>query len=200
MAITAEATIFASMNDRPSPRFHGRIPGRRPCAAEGCTEVGEFRAPGYRAAGFDGPGDYRWLCLDHVREFNTRYNYFSGMSAEEIYAAQSPMAGWERETRAFASNGADAPPRWSDFRDPMDALGARFVGVRREATARAAGGDPERAKALATLGLEASADLRAIRRAYSEKVRAYHPDRNGGDRRHEVALRQVIDAYNTLRK
>ena len=185
--------------DRPSPRFHGRIPGTRPCAAPGCAAAGEFRAPGYRAAGFDGPGDWRWLCLDHVRAFNAAYNFFAGMSAEEIYAAQTPTAGWERETRAFASGGADAPPRWSDFRDPMDALGARFAGVKREASARAAGIDPERAKALATLGLEAGADLRAIRRAYSEKVRAYHPDRNGGDRRHEAKLQAVVEAYQRLK-
>lgn len=190
------------MADTPPPRsrFHGRIPGSRPCVAPGCDDVGEFRAPGYRAPGFDGPGDWRWLCLDHVREFNMAYNFFTGMSAEEIVAAQAPYGGWERETRAFASNGADAPPRWSDFRDPMDALGARFAGVKREAAARAAGVDPATAKALATLGLEPGADLRAIRRAYSEAVRRYHPDRNGGDRRHEAKLQAVLEAWAHLRQ
>jgi hypothetical protein len=161
--------------------------------------MGEFRAPGYRAPGFDGPGDYRWLCLDHVREYNAAYNFFAGMSADEIMAAQSPLSGWERETRAFASNGADTPPRWSDFKDPMDALGARYTGIRADAKARAAGIDPERAKALRTLGLAPGADLRAIRRAYSEKVRAYHPDRNGGDRRHEAKLQAVVEAYQRLK-
>jgi hypothetical protein len=151
--------------------------------------VGEFRAPGYRASGFDGPGDYRWLCLEHVREFNTGYNFFTGMSAEQIMAAQSPTAGWERETRAFASFGGDGPPRWADFKDPMEALGARFAGVKRDAAARAAGIDPERAKA----------DRRAIRRAYADAVRRYHPDHNGGDRRHEAKLQAVVEAYQRLR-
>ena len=83
-------------------RFHGRIrDSRRDCDWAGCEERGEFRAPGLRSSGFDGPGDYRWFCLDHVREFNAGYNWFAGMTAEEIMAAQHPAAGWDSETRAF---------------------------------------------------------------------------------------------------
>ncbi len=75
-------------------RFHGRREAQgRQCDWPGCTEPGEFRAPGGRAPGFDGPGDYRWFCLDHVRAFNAGYDYFSGMSPEEIYAAQLPLHG-----------------------------------------------------------------------------------------------------------
>ena len=106
-------------------RFHGRVEGQRDCARPGCPESGEFRAPAGRGANFDGPGDWQWLCLDHVREFNTGYNYFSGMSTEEIEAAQTPYGGWERETRAFSQAGLPAP-RWADFTDPLDAIGARF--------------------------------------------------------------------------
>ena len=92
-------------------KFHGRYDTQgRDCDAPGCSEAGEFRAPGSRSPSFDGPGDWRWLCLDHVREFNSGCNYFEGMSADEISQAQTPYSGWERETRAFATGGADAPP------------------------------------------------------------------------------------------
>ena len=50
----------------------------------GCSEPGEFRAPGERRPGFDGPGEYRWFCLDHVRAFNAGYDWFAGMTPEEI--------------------------------------------------------------------------------------------------------------------
>ena len=108
-------------------RFHGRVDAHTHCSQPGCTEPGEFRAPPAdgRRSGFDGPGDWRWLCLDHVRQFNNGYNYFNGMSADEIEAAQTPYGGWERETRAFSANGSP-PPRWADFTDPLDAIGARF--------------------------------------------------------------------------
>ena len=183
-------------------RFHGRVEanGRR-CAETGCEGPGEFRAPPLEGANpGTGPTPYRWLCLDHVRAFNSRYNFFNGMSADEIHAAQRPLAGWERETRAFAHNGTDPAPRWADFADPLDAIGARF---RRGEAAPRADGKPlsagERAS-LKVLGLEPDADRAALRRRYTELVRRYHPDRNGGDRSHEATLQKVIAAYQQLRR
>ncbi len=180
-------------------RFHGRVEGRtQRCAEPGCVAPGEFRAPGHQRPGFDGPGDWRWLCLDHVRAFNSGYNYFTGMSAEEISEAQSPYGGWERETRAFSSNGSPGP-RWADFTDPLDAIGARFAdrGPRQRKDGRTISeGDR---KHLRVLGLDLDVDRRALRERYAELVRRYHPDRNGGDRSHEKALQAVIEAYTALK-
>ncbi|QDX27487.1 J domain-containing protein [Sphingomonas suaedae] len=189
--------------DRPNARFHGRVeaPGRL-CAEPGCDEPGEFRAPAAAAprGGYDGPGAYRWLCLDHVRAFNSGYNYFSGMSPDEIHEAQRPYSGWESETRAFSgTGGADRPPRWADFADPLDAIGARFRAARPEERKDAKPLSGKDREALRTLALDTDADRMALRRRYSELVRKYHPDRNGGDRSHEGALQRVIEAYQQLK-
>jgi curved DNA-binding protein CbpA len=50
-----------------------------------------------------------------------------------------------------------------------------------------------------TLALEIDADRMALRKRYSELVRRYHPDRNGGDRSHEAKLQEVIAAYQQLK-
>ena len=192
----------------PSPRFHGRVesPGRR-CEALGCREPGEFRAPGDRPNGFDGPGEWRWFCLDHVREFNAGYDWFEGMSAEEILAAQSPIAGWRTESRTFRPDaGVDGLPRWADYSDPLDAIAARAQGIRSRAEGRAreaamgARFSREESQALEVMGLGSDTDRTRLRRRYSELVRRYHPDRNGGDRQHEARLNAVVDAYQLLRK
>ena len=181
-------------------RFHGRIEGQGHCAWPGCSDAGEFRAPSARRSSLDGPGEWRWLCLDHIREFNAGYNYFEGMSAEEIEAAQTPYGGWDRETRAFATGGGDRPPRWADFTDPLDAIGARFrresaQGPRRDGRELST----EDRRSLRTLGLGTDTDRRQLRERYAELVRRYHPDRNGGDRSHEKALQAVIQAYTQLK-
>jgi hypothetical protein len=168
---------------------------------QGCRFPGEFRAPNPdgREPGFDGPGDYQWLCLDHVRAFNARYDYFAGMSRDEIEEAQMPAAGWANAARAFTQGGVDSPPKWADFTDPLEAISARFKdGIAR---ARKDGRmlPPEEQAALKTLGLDGEADRRAIRSAYSGLVRKYHPDRNGGDRTHEKKLQKVVEAYQLLR-
>jgi hypothetical protein len=181
-----------------SKRFHGRVEGRaRHCAEPGCDAPGEFRAPGVHGPNFDGPGAWRWFCLDHVRAFNSGYNYFHGMSADEISAAQNPYGGWDRETRAFAANGS-LGPRWADFADPLDAIGARFQHSRRTRKDKRELSEADRRR-LDILGLDLDADRRALRLRYAELVRLYHPDRNGGDRGHEKALQQVIEAYTALK-
>src|SRR5437870_8058027 len=178
-------------------RLHGRVEGAHArCAVPGCHAAGEFKAP-LQPANFDGPGAWRFLCLDHVREHNTKYNYFDGMSPDEIHEAQSPLAGWERPSRKFAANGADPPPAWSDFADPLDAISGRFGRVRARAPGRFSKAERQ---ALSVLGLGEDADRHQLRQSYSTLVRRYHPDKNGGDRAHEARLAAVIEAYQLLRK
>ena len=170
-------------------RIHGRVehPLPTPCAEPGCREAGEFKAPN-RGAGESG---WRWLCLDHVRAFNATYNFFNGMTPDEIAAAQSPHPSWERATRAFATN---ANP--NNFTDPHDLFGT----ARRPAKRAGRPLETADSKALKVLGLDATAALKDIRRRYTELVRRYHPDRNGGDRAHEGKLQDVIQAYTHLRR
>src|SRR5690242_1427841 len=164
-------------------RMHGRVEGARAqCAVPGCGAPGEFKAP-LQPANFDGPGAWRFLCLDHVREHNARYNFFEGMSTDEINRAQSPLAGWERASRPFAGAGADPAPKWSDFADPLDAIAGRFGRIRGAAKpSRFSAGERQ---ALSVLGLGDDASRSQLRQTYSALVRRYHPDKNGGDRSKE---------------
>ena len=120
--------------------------------------------------------------------------------SDEISAAQNPYGGWDRETRAFGTAGVSAGPRWADFVDPLDAIGARFqahMQQRRRSDGRELSeGDR---KYLRVLGLGMDVDRRALRMRYAELVRRYHPDHNGGDRGHEKALQAVIEAYTALK-
>lgn len=187
-------------------RFHGRIDsGGRECNWPGCDEAGEFRAPGVRPPGFDGPGDYRWFCLEHVRQFNAGYDYFDGMESEEILRAQSPLHGWESQSRTFRPDaGIDEAPHWGRFADPLEAISARaraHVRQRREAmrpeNARFA---PDERRALGVLGLDGEIDRKALRLRYTRLLRQYHPDHNGGDHGFAEKLQAVVEAYQLLRK
>jgi DnaJ domain len=179
------------------PKMHGKVEGATGrCAVPGCDAHGEYKAP-VQPADFDGPGVYRLLCLEHVREHNAKYNYFEGMSADEIAEAQSPLGGWDRATRAFATSGGDPAPSWSDFSDPLDAISGRFRHAKRGEASRFSRAER---RALSVLGLGEDANLKSVRSRYSKLVRRFHPDRNGGDRSHEKQLGEVIEAYQLLRK
>ena len=50
------------------------------CDWVNCNEIGEYRAPVEK----DNSKKYRLLCLDHVKEFNKNWNYFSGMNDRQV--------------------------------------------------------------------------------------------------------------------
>jgi hypothetical protein len=165
-----------------SPRFHGRVerPEPTPCALPGCPHPAEFRAPLSNR-----------LCLDHVKAFNAGYNFFDGLSPDDIAAAHSPLAGWERAAHDPTVKFSDRTGIFGDRYRP-DAFAGR----------RARSGhvlsDPDVA-ALTTLNLDITASPADIRRAYKGLLRQYHPDANGGDRAHEGKLQAVVQAYTHLK-
>jgi hypothetical protein len=55
-------------------------------------------------------------------------------------------------------------------------------------------------KCLRQLSLEDHATKAEIKARFKELVKLHHPDHNGGDRRSEDKLREVIQAYNYLRQ
>jgi len=171
-----------------SAGFGGRVAQEEvhPCAAPDCPHGGEFRAPLSNRGRQAGEG-WQWLCLAHVRAFNASYNYFDGLDPDEIYRQSRPSAGWERFTRPFA-------PHMADIHGVM---GDRFgTKVHPETEKPLKKQDIE---AYQHLGLAVGASKEEIRAAYRDKVRRYHPDSHGGDRRHEAKLQRVIEAYTHLK-
>ena len=64
------------------------------CGWPGCRAAGTHRAP--KGRGRD--GEYLFFCLDHVREYNHSYNYFAGMSDDEVAAWQKAAITGHRPT------------------------------------------------------------------------------------------------------
>ena len=50
------------------------------CDWKDCKEVGSYKAPTEK----DNSKKYRLLCLEHVKEFNKNWNYFSGMNDDQV--------------------------------------------------------------------------------------------------------------------
>lgn len=178
------------------PRFHGRVERPEPerCAVPGCEALGEFRAPlSNRTSG--SVGGWQFLCLDHVRDFNAKYNFFDGLSPDDIAAAQSPLAGWA----SFSDMQRAAHDPTMRFNDPLGALRGRYGAATRPRSANGHAFSDTDLKALKTLGLTPAATRTDLSRAYKAQVRRYHPDSNGGDRSTERQLQDAVQAYTHLK-
>ena len=93
---------FLAMRDF---QFDDEAPQVRLCEHSECDEIGEFRAPKSRSD----IRCYLWFCLAHVREYNRAWNYFQGMSQDEIEAYQHSSNTWHRPTWVMGVNGTADP-------------------------------------------------------------------------------------------
>jgi len=186
--------------DKFKPTVDIRTKGVRGCDHPDCAEAAEFRAPRSR----DRLDDYYWFCLDHVREYNKAWNFCAGMDADQIESEIRNDTVWRRPTWPMGSEGARR--QWRFFRsgEARDGFG-RFDGDPGGAYSHTSGyrhptPDSPEGKAFRILGLEPSVTLTELKARYKELVKTHHPDTNGGDKLAEERLKDINDAYATLRK
>ena len=180
----------------------GLKPGERPCDHPGCRQAGTARAPKSR----DMLEEHYWFCQPHAAEYNRSWNFFAGMSEEQVRERQTEESfTGGRPTWSFkagrGSREAAAAASKGFFRDAFGIFGknqAQANAAEKAAYDRGLG-KLERG-ALADLDLDATADAATIRRRYTELLKRTHPDANGGDRSTEHKLQRVIRAFRTLRK
>jgi curved DNA-binding protein CbpA len=192
------SSLFDRVRIRPSTAEAAAESDALRCDHPGCQLLASYRAP----KGRQREGQYFRFCLTHVQEYNKGYNYFAGMKDDEVSAYQKVAITGHRPTWTLGVNGRGEGLRAEpDLHDPLG-LFERLRGTRPNTAAPEA---PKRhvgrlaTKALDTLGLDANADKDAIRARYKALVKRLHPDANGGDRSREDKLREIINAYNTLK-
>ncbi len=177
------------------------------CEFPGCKQQGLYRAPKGRGA----EGQYWRFCMEHVRAYNAKYNYFNGMSDDAVAAFQKDAIIGHRPTWSMGVNGKAASvssakrgrpkiQRDWEYADPLGVLRGEGLGQHRKAAepARPRYSGPVR-QALDVLGLDETADATAIKATYKALVKRFHPDAHGGDRSYEERLRDIIRAHDTLK-
>lgn len=181
----------------PASQDHGEDPhAPRLCNYPGCECEGTFRAPRSRTKS-DG---FYWFCLDHVRAYNKAWDYFAGMSREQIEKFQRDVSTWHRPTWPFGGN-PTFQNGLGDMDDPfgmMDDAGAKSANGREDGRDGMAGLPLDQRRALETLNLEARASLQQIKTRYKQLVKRFHPDANGGDPAAEERLKEINQAYEFL--
>ena len=176
------------------------------CEWPGCKGAATHRAP----KGRDREKEYWRFCLGHVREYNHSYNFFAGMSTDDIAKYQKDAVTGHRPTWKMGMNGGKPTARSHSarFQPELDAA-ADPLGLFRHFGSRGAGAKahPKEArvvhnaerKALEALGLEPETTMSEIKVRFKALVKRHHPDVNGGDRSTEDRLREIIQAYKYLK-
>jgi hypothetical protein len=179
----------------------------RACDHPGCTGGGDFRAPKSRLE----LDRYFWFCLEHVRAYNTAWNYYAGMSEPEIEAEIRRDTVWQRPTWKLGERHSPFGP---GIHDPFGVYanghtngqrsrqGAGSNGGRHgsgNASQQAARAASAREQALAVFDIEPPFTEVRLKARYKVLVKEHHPDAHGGDKDAEERLKIINQAYATLK-
>ena len=170
----------------------------RLCDAANCLKHGEYRAPKSR----EDLNNYYWFCLEHVRAYNARWNFYSGISQDGIEKQLRADATWWRPTWPLGSRvgngdtpninfGAFSADDWGDMRTSTRSPDLKEEGWRPRP------GSVE-AKAMAIFDLDTPVTRSDIKERYKALVKKHHPDTHGGDRGAEERLKIINHAYSAL--
>lgn len=161
----------------------------RGCDCPGCGLPGDYRAPRSR----EQLDQYYWFCLEHVRDYNRQWDYFAGMSINEIENHVRKASVWDR-------------PSW-----PLGAVRAKEQHIRDEVL-REFFSDTDapppptqpmpkvERDALLLLELAPPVSFTAIKAQYRLLVKRHHPDINGGSPESEEKFKNINQAFTVLKE
>ena len=161
------------------------------CQWNKCRNVGKYRAPTER----DNIKNFKWLCEKHIVLFNKNWNYFEGMSENEIQKFIKSDLTWHRPTQKFGAADNFFNILWNNaLNDKFN-----FFNENNSINKKINGLSEKDKDALKIMELELSADWLAIQKKFKTLVKKFHPDKHAGNKQYEDKLKKITLAYSHLK-
>jgi len=168
------------------------------CDHPTCKEKAEHRAPKSPTE----LNDYYWFCFQHASEYNKAWNYYKGLTEDEIEREiQRDILG-RRPTWPLGMRVGRMAGRFGTIDDDFNEATGLFDEDKKERAETRAKRGPRTAeeRALQTLQLSGPVDMTDIKARYKALAKKYHPDANDGDPAAEDRLKAINEAYTVLKK
>ncbi len=162
----------------------------RLCQEKGCLNEGEYAAP-------KSPNSKEkyFFCLDHIKIYNKRWNYFAGKSQKQIYDFQKNDFFEGRPTRPF-SHGYGSKIKF-EFEYNLDHEKIKFKRKNKTFFINGKKSNPKIEKALKIFSLSDDFSEKTLKKRYKELVKKYHPDLNRSLKK-DSKIKEINNAYNFL--
>ena len=162
------------------------------CDHKNCKKIGKYKAPIEK----DNSKKFKWLCLDHIKEFNRSWDYFKGMSDQEVCEFLKSDMTWHKPTQGFSSPDNFFNILWKNtINEERDILGN---GYGKKFSTKINFSDKDR-EAFKIIELEAGTKWDKIQNQFKKLVKKYHPDMNAGNKKFEERLKIITLAYTQLK-
>jgi len=167
------------------------------CDSPKCNEKGEYRAPKSRI----NLNEYFYFCLDHIKEYNKSWDFYKGMSVEQIENSMRNDTFWDRPSWPLKNSFKNIFDEFNEYvedfvKNDDDKINDTFFKNKLLDESLSL----EEAKALKELDLKMPISLEKIKKNYKKLVKIFHPDVNGNNKDAEEKFKQINESYKLLLK
>jgi len=168
------------------------------CDNKDCNLEGKYKAPKSKI----NLKNYYFFCLKHIKEYNKSWDYYKGMSVNQIELSLRQDVIWNRPS--WPTNGS---PKYinntinSIFNNNFEFF-PNYLKFNKNNTNKNAGINlsVNEKNSLEILSIQLPITLEKIKSSYKKLVKKYHPDINRVDNNAEKKFKEVNSAYKILLK
>jgi len=168
------------------------------CNHNSCTEQGKYKAPKSRIK----LNEYYLFCLKHVIDYNKSWDFYKGLSINQIELSIRKDVIWDRPSWPLKGNPKNIIHQLKEFfhndynlfeneKDLQNFLKNKVVDEKLT---------NEEYKSLKILELSLPISLEIIKKKYKKLVKIFHPDVNDNNKKAENHFKKINEAYKILLK
>ena len=168
------------------------------CDHINCNENGKYKAPKSRL----NLKNYYFFCLNHVKEYNKSWDFYKGLSVDEIELSLRKDILWGRPSWPLNGNPNNILNQIKSFLDNDYSLLEKEKDLRNFFKNKIIDKDLtyQEQKSMDVLSLKMPINVEKIKKTYKKLVKIFHPDVNKDNKDAERIFKEVNQAYRILLK
>ena len=168
----------------------------RKCDKDDCNKKGEFKAPKSRLL----LNEYYFFCIEHIKEYNKSWDFYKGLSVNQIETSMREDIIWNRPSWPLKGNPYKVIEQINNFF--YDDISENGTGNKDRNFFKNKLIDEnltsEENIALTKLNLNLPLSLDKIKKNYKKLVKIFHPDVNGNNKKAEEKFKEINKSYRIL--
>ena len=168
------------------------------CDHNKCNKNGEYKAPKSRS----NLKNYYYFCLNHVKEYNKSWNFYKGLSVDDIELSLRKDIVWDRPSWPLNGHPNNILEQIRSFLNSDYSLFEKKRDLQNFLKNKIIDKDltHEEQKSMDVLSLKMPINVEKIKKTYKKLVKIFHPDVNKKNKNAEKLFKDINQAYRILLK
>jgi len=168
------------------------------CDQRNCNEKGAYKAPKSRLK----IKEYYFFCLKHIKEYNKSWNFYKGLSVNQIEISIRKDTIWNRPSWPLKGNHASIMGQLREFLNNDYSLFEKDKDLENFLKNKIIDENltKDEHKSIKILGLSLPIYVKEIKKKYKKLVKIFHPDVNDNSKEAERKFKEINEAYKILLK